>query len=68
MRVILLAVKINLYQWQLMRSKSYYLRQHKEEKPRAKIEFHEGEKVRVKEGPFENYDGTVEEVLPAVAV
>lgn len=38
---------------------------HKEEKPRAKIEFREGEKVRVKEGPFENYDGIVEEVLPA---
>lgn len=37
----------------------------KEEKPRAKIEFHEGEKVRVKEGPFENYDGIIEEVLPA---
>ncbi|HHT9106638.1 MAG TPA: transcription termination/antitermination protein NusG [Candidatus Wujingus californicus] len=37
----------------------------KEEKPRAKIEFHEGDKVRVKEGPFENYDGVVEEVLPA---
>ncbi|MCF6147196.1 MAG: transcription termination/antitermination factor NusG [Candidatus Kuenenia sp.] len=37
----------------------------KEEKPRAKIEFHEGEKVRIKEGPFENYDGIVEEVLPA---
>lgn len=37
----------------------------KEEKPRAKIEFTEGEKVRVKEGPFENYDGVVEEVLPA---
>ncbi len=39
--------------------------EHKEEKPRAKIEFREGEKVRVKEGPFENYDGIVEEVLPA---
>jgi len=37
----------------------------KEEKPRSKIEFHEGEKVRVKEGPFENYDGIIEEVLPA---
>lgn len=37
----------------------------KEEKPRAKIEFHEGENVRVKEGPFENYDGIIEEVLPA---
>lgn len=39
--------------------------EHKEEKPRAKIEFREGEKIRVKEGPFENYDGIVEEVLPA---
>jgi len=39
--------------------------EHKEEKPRAKIEFNEGEKVRIKEGPFENYDGIVEEVLPA---
>ena len=39
--------------------------EHKEEKPRAKIEFSEGEKVRVKEGPFENYDGIVEEVLLA---
>ncbi|MDR4508876.1 MAG: transcription termination/antitermination protein NusG [Candidatus Brocadiaceae bacterium] len=37
----------------------------KEEKPRAKIAFHEGEKVRIKEGPFENYDGIVEEVLHA---
>ncbi|WP_347272818.1 transcription termination/antitermination protein NusG [Candidatus Kuenenia sp.] len=37
----------------------------KEERPRAKIEFNEGEKVRIKEGPFENYDGIVEEVLPA---
>ena len=39
--------------------------EHREEKPRAKIEFREGDKVRVKEGPFENYDGNVEEVLPA---
>ena len=39
--------------------------EHREEKPRAKIEFNEGDKVRVKEGPFENYDGSVEEVLPA---
>jgi transcriptional antiterminator NusG len=35
------------------------------EKLLSKIEFREGEKVRVKEGPFENYDGIVEEVLPA---
>ena len=36
-----------------------------EEKPKAKIEFHKGDKVKVKEGPFENFDGVVEEVLPA---
>ena len=35
-----------------------------EEKPKAKIEFHDGDRVRVKEGPFENYEGVVEEVLP----
>ncbi|MFQ5965836.1 MAG: transcription termination/antitermination protein NusG [Candidatus Scalinduaceae bacterium] len=36
-----------------------------EEKPKTKIEFQKGSRVRVKEGPFENYDGVVEEVLPA---
>jgi transcriptional antiterminator NusG len=36
-----------------------------EEKPKAKIEFHIGDRVRVKEGPFENFEGVVEEVLPA---
>lgn len=35
-----------------------------EEKPRAKIDFQSGDRVRVKEGPFENYEGVVEEVLP----
>ncbi len=35
-----------------------------EDKPKAKIEFHNGDRVRVKEGPFENYEGVVEEVLP----
>ncbi len=39
--------------------------EHGEEKPKAKIEFHKGDKVKVKDGPFENYDGVVEEVLPA---
>jgi len=34
-----------------------------EEKPKAKIEFHGGDRVRVKEGPFENFEGVVEEVL-----
>ncbi|MGM0596922.1 MAG: transcription termination/antitermination protein NusG [Myxococcota bacterium] len=33
-------------------------------KPRPKIKFAEGEKVRVKEGPFSNFEGIVEEVKP----
>ena len=37
----------------------------KEEKPRLKIDFKVGESVRIKEGPFENFDGVVEEVIPA---
>lgn len=32
------------------------------EKPRHKVEFEVGEYVRVKEGPFEDFNGTVEEV------
>ena len=34
------------------------------EKPKPKIEFEEGETVKVKEGPFESYDGVVDEVFP----
>lgn len=37
----------------------------KEERPKAKIQFKEGEKVRIKEGPFENFEGLIEEVLEA---
>ncbi|MBM4043696.1 MAG: transcription termination/antitermination factor NusG [Planctomycetes bacterium] len=37
----------------------------KEEKPKLKIEFREGDSVKIKEGPFENFDGVVEEVVPA---
>jgi transcriptional antiterminator NusG len=32
------------------------------EKPRLKIEFGEGDNVKIKEGPFENYDGVITEV------
>ena len=32
------------------------------EKPRLKIEFSPGDAVKIKEGPFENYDGVIEEV------
>ena len=35
-----------------------------EEKPKSNIEFLIGDRVRVKEGPFENFEGVVEEVLP----
>jgi transcriptional antiterminator NusG len=35
------------------------------EKPKIKIAFRKGDSVRIKEGPFENFDGTVEEVIPA---
>ena len=34
----------------------------KREKPRPKVEFEPGESVKIKEGPFENFDGTVEDV------
>jgi len=37
----------------------------KKEKPRPKIDFLVGDGVKIKEGPFENYDGVVEEVTPA---
>jgi transcriptional antiterminator NusG len=32
------------------------------EKPKLKIEFSKGDAVKIKEGPFENYDGVVDEV------
>lgn len=33
------------------------------EEAKAEIDINEGDKIRIKEGPFENYDGIVEEVL-----
>ena len=39
-----------------------------EEKPRLKIEFQSGDSVKIKEGPFENFDGMVEEVVPAKGI
>jgi len=35
-----------------------------EEKPKLKIEFKKGDSVKIKEGPFENFDGQVEDVMP----
>lgn len=40
----------------------------KKERPRPKIEFDVGEGVKIKEGPFENYDGLVEEVTPSKGI
>ena len=34
----------------------------RKEKPKPKVEFEPGDKVRIKEGTFENFDGTVESV------
>jgi len=36
----------------------------KEEAPKIKIGFRSGDNVRIKEGPFENFDGYVEEINP----
>lgn len=36
-----------------------------EEKPALKIDFKKGDSVRIKEGPFENFEGVVEEIIPA---
>jgi transcription termination/antitermination protein NusG len=35
-----------------------------EETPQVKMEFQKGDSVTIKEGPFQNYEGTVDEVLP----
>ena len=34
------------------------------EKPKVKIQFQKGESVKIKEGPFESFDGIVDEVYP----
>ncbi len=35
-----------------------------EESPEVKMEFEPGDNVTINEGPFENYEGTVDEVMP----
>jgi transcriptional antiterminator NusG len=37
----------------------------RKEKPKPKVEFVAGDRVRIKEGSFENFDGTVDSVDPA---
>ena len=39
--------------------------EHKEKAPKLKIGLSGGEAVRIKEGPFENFEGAVEDVSPA---
>ncbi|MHC4713311.1 MAG: transcription termination/antitermination protein NusG [Planctomycetota bacterium] len=36
----------------------------RDEEPKLKIDFKVGDTVKIKEGPFENFDGIVEEVIP----
>jgi transcriptional antiterminator NusG len=36
-----------------------------DDQPRLKISFDKGETVKIKEGPFENFEGTVDEVIEA---
>ena len=35
-----------------------------EEQPQVKMEFQKGDHIKIKEGPFENMEGTVDELLP----
>lgn len=35
-----------------------------QEKPKVKIQFQKGESVKIKEGPFESFEGIVDEVFP----
>jgi transcriptional antiterminator NusG len=38
--------------------------QKREDSPQVKIDFRVGDSVKIKQGPFENFDGMVEEVMP----
>ena len=38
------------------------------EQPKLKIDFREGDSVKINEGPFENFSGIVKEVLPSKGV
>lgn len=37
----------------------------REEAPQIKIDFSPGDSVKIREGPFENFDGVVDEVMPS---
>ena len=65
---VLVEMEMNDYTWQLVRSvprvMGFILNRVQEtaEKPRHRNEYHPGENVRVTEGPFADFTGTVEEV------
>jgi transcription termination/antitermination protein NusG len=40
----------------------------KKERPRPKVEFEVGDGVKIRSGPFENYDGVIEEINPTKGV
>ncbi|MEQ8763373.1 MAG: transcription termination/antitermination protein NusG [Planctomycetota bacterium] len=42
--------------------------QQEESQPKLKIDFEKGDSVKIKEGPFENFDGVVEEVVPTKGI
>lgn len=39
-----------------------------DEKPIVKVPFKKGDTVRIKEGPFENFEGSVEEIVPTKGI
>jgi transcriptional antiterminator NusG len=41
-----------------------FLSREEHQEPKLKVEFKKGDVVRIKEGPFENIEGTVEELVP----
>ncbi|MCI0652139.1 MAG: transcription termination/antitermination protein NusG, partial [Planctomycetes bacterium] len=49
-------------------SKLRNIMEEKEEAPAVKIDLIKNDAVKIKEGPFENFDGTVEEVNPAKGI
>lgn len=38
--------------------------QESKDRPKMSVQFHKGDRVKIKQGPFENIDGVVEEVHP----
>lgn len=41
-----------------------FIKKQQVEEPKLKVEFKKGDTVRIKQGPFENIEGSVEELIP----